>query len=64
MTSDGQAEALARAHLYFDDLEMADRYVDRLRRVNLSAVRRVAERYFGTIQYAFLGDTMQMGGKW
>jgi len=64
MTSDGQAEALARAHLYFDDLEMADSYVDRLRRVNLSAVRRIAQQYFGSIQYAFLGDTTQMGGEW
>lgn len=64
MTSDGQAEALARAHLYFDDLEMADRYVDRLRRVGLSAVRRAAQRYFGGIQYAYLGDTTEMGGEW
>lgn len=64
MTSDGQAEALARAQLYFDDLEMADGYVDRLRHVSLSDVRRVAERYFGNIQYAFLGDTAQMRGAW
>lgn len=64
MTSDGQAEALARAHLYFDDLEIADRYVDRLRGVSMSAVRDVVRRYFGKIQYAFLGDTVMMRGKW
>ncbi len=64
MTTDGQAEALARAHLFFGDLELAGTYVDRLRRVRLSAVRRVAQRYFGNIQYAFLGDTTQMHGEW
>lgn len=64
MTSDGQAEALARAQLYFADPGMADSYVDRLRRVSLPAVRRVARRYFGNIQYAFLGDTTLMDGEW
>jgi predicted Zn-dependent peptidase len=64
MTTDGQAEAIARAYLYFGDLEMADRYVDRLRRVNLAQVRNIAPRYFRNIYYGFLGDTMLMGGKW
>jgi zinc protease len=64
MTSDGQAEALARARLYFGDLEMADDFVKRLRSVSPSTVLRVAERYMQGIQYGYLGDTVAMGDGW
>lgn len=64
MTSDGQAEALARARLYFDDLAMADDFVKRLRRVSPRSVRRLVDRYMQGIQYGYLGDTTAMGGAW
>jgi zinc protease len=64
MTNAGQAEALARAYLYFDDLEMADEFVPRLRRVSISEVGKVALWYMQDIQYGYMGDTAQMRGKW
>jgi zinc protease len=64
MTSEGQAEALARAHLYFDDLKMADGFVRRLKRVRLASACRTARRYMIDIQFAYLGDTVLMRGAW
>ncbi len=64
LTSEGQAETLARAYLLFGDLAMADDFVRRLRKVELSAVRRVAGKWFQGIQYGYLGDTVLMQNKW
>jgi len=64
MTSDGQADALGRAALYFEDWQVADDYFDRLRRVRPSDVRRAAIKYMPNIELAYLGDTTQMGGRW
>lgn len=57
MTTDGQAEALGRAELYFGDYRRADDYLPRLRRVRPSDVRRAAIKYMQHIQFAYLGDT-------
>ncbi len=64
MTSEGQAETLARAHLYFDDPGMADQYVRRLRQVNFWQLPDIARRYMQGIQWAYMGDTAQMRGHW
>lgn len=64
MTSDGQAESLARAHLYFGDLTMSGDFVRRLRKVNPYSVRGVVRQYMSDIQYGYLGDTVAMGDGW
>ena len=64
LTSEGQAETLARAHLYFDDLGMADGFVQRLRRVRYGDVRHVARGYMRDMQFVYMGDTTQMRGRW
>jgi zinc protease len=64
MTSDGQAEALARAYLYFDDYREADEYLRRLRKVKPNTIARVVDKYMQHIQYAYLGDTTRMRGRW
>jgi zinc protease len=64
VTSDAQADALGRAELLFGDHRMADEFVRRLRRVNVSDVRRAATRYMRDIQFAFLGDRTRMHGRW
>ncbi|MGD8241018.1 MAG: pitrilysin family protein [Armatimonadota bacterium] len=64
MTSDGQADALGRAQLYFGDYRVADDYVRRLRSIRPLDVRRAARRYMEHIQLAYLGDTTRMEGRW
>lgn len=64
VTSDAQADALGRAHLLFGDHRVADEFLRRLRRVRLWHVRRAANYYMRDIQFAFLGDTTRMRGKW
>jgi len=64
MTSDGQADALARAYLYFGDASVADEVVQRLRDVDADSIREVVSRYVLEMQYGFLGDTLKMGDSW
>lgn len=64
MTSDGQADALGRAQLFFGDYRVADGYVRRLRDIRPSDVRRAARRYMEHIHLAYLGDTSRMEGRW
>ena len=64
LTVEGQAEALGRAHIYFGDFREADRYLSRVQGVKAIDVGRAAKRYMQNIQFAFLGDTTRMRGKW
>ncbi len=64
MTSEGQADALARAYLYFGNTAIADEMVDRMRDVKVEEIREVVERYVSKMQYGFLGDTLKMGDQW
>ena len=64
MTSDGQADALGRAELYFGDYRVAGEYLRRLQSVRPSDVRRAARKYMQNLQLAYLGDTTRMEGKW
>lgn len=64
LTSDGQAETLARTYLYFGDPRIADEFTARLRRVQLPSLGTAARRYLQDIQFAYMGDTTLMSGKW
>lgn len=64
MTNDNQADALARARLYFADLAQADDHYDRLRKVRPRDIRAVAEQYMRFLQLAYVGDPALMEGKW
>jgi predicted Zn-dependent peptidase len=64
VTGDAQADALGRAELLFGDHRTADEYVRRLRRVDVFDVRRAAVEYMRDIQFAYLGDTARMRGRW
>jgi zinc protease len=64
MTTDSQAEALARAQLYFGDHSAADRYLRRLKAVHRVEVRAAAVKYMKNLQLAYLGDTTRMRGNW
>jgi zinc protease len=64
MTSDGEAASLARAHLYFGDVEMATKSSERMRKVDFGTMREITRRYVKDIQFAFMGDTALMRGNW
>jgi len=53
----GQADFLARHELLHGDWRLADRYMDELKRVEGTHVRRVARQYMRNIQYVYLGNT-------
>lgn len=55
-TSTAQADFLARAQLYMGDWRAANRFIADLRAVTGEDVRRVARRYFGNIQWIYVGD--------
>jgi len=59
-----QAEFLARAELYLGSYRQGDEFVKRLRSVTPNDVHAVAVRYLSKIQYAYLGDTTRMKGRW
>jgi len=63
-TSSGQADQLARAELFQGDYHLASAYLKILHRVKPEDIRRVAGQYMPAIQYAFIGDTARMSGKW
>jgi hypothetical protein len=60
LTSEGQAETLARAYLYFGDLEMADEFVRRLRSVDLSTVAEGV----ALIRHTDLSDSRHIKNLW
>lgn len=55
-TNADQADFLAQAQLYRGDWRLADRFVDELREVTPTDVRRVANRYITGIRFAYVGD--------
>jgi len=59
-TNADQANFLARAQLYRGDYRAADHFVDELRKVTPSDVRRVAERYMNHVAFAYVGDTAKV----
>lgn len=63
-SSDGQAASLARSYLYFERLETPREYNRRFVRVDYTTVARMVRRYMRGIQWAFMGDTALMRGRW
>lgn len=63
-SSAAQADFLARAQLYLGDYRRADKYMQELRRVRPDDVGRAVDRYMRFVQWAYLGDTVRMKGKW
>lgn len=59
-----QAKFLARAELYLGSYRLADDFVKRLRGVTPFDIRVIASRFMTRIQYAYLGDTTRMHGRW
>jgi zinc protease len=59
-TNADQANLLARAELYRGDYRLASRFVDELRRVTPSDVRRVARQYMKNIRFAYVGDPSKL----
>jgi zinc protease len=63
-TDAAQADLLARAELYLGDYRKTDRFLRQLHKVGPDDVFHAANRYMLKPQWAFLGDTMRMIGKW
>lgn len=59
-----QADFLARAELYLGSFRQGDEFVKRLRSVSPFEVQAVAARYMTKMQFAYLGDTTRMRGRW
>lgn len=59
-----QADFLARAELYLGGFRRGEEFVKRLRGVTPIEVRTVAGRYMTKMQFAYLGDTSRMRGRW
>jgi zinc protease len=60
----GQADFLARAELYLGGYQRGDEFIKRLHDVSPSDIHAVVGRYMSAIQYAYLGDTTRMHGRW
>jgi zinc protease len=63
-TAAGQADFLARAQLYLGSYAKAEEFLSRLHGVSPGDIMRVAAQYMTAIQYAYLGDTARMHGRW
>lgn len=63
-SADGEADLLARAELYLGGHEHAGEFLERLHRTAPIDLRRVANLYMRRIQFAYLGDTSRMAGRW
>ncbi len=63
-TAADQADFLARAELYLGGYRRGDEFVKRMRGVSPNDVMTVANLYMGKLQYAYLGDTTRMKGRW
>lgn len=59
-----QAEFLARAELYLGSFRKADEFLKRLRSVSPTDVHIIALNYMSKMQFAYLGDTTRMRGRW
>ena len=63
-TAADQADFLARAELYLGGYERGDEFVKRMRSVTPRDIQLAAGSYLSKIQYAYLGDTTRMRGRW
>jgi predicted Zn-dependent peptidase len=61
-TSEGEADALARAYLFFGDIAGTGASARKLRRVGCPSIGDVMLRYVKHVQFVFLGDTAQLHG--
>ena len=59
-TITAQADFLARAQLYRGDFRAGERFVADLRAVTGADVRRVAQRYFKNVRWAYVGDSARI----
>jgi len=63
-TAAGQADLLARAELYLGSYEKGAAFTKHLHEVSPADIQDVAAQYMNRIQYAYLGDTARMHGRW
>lgn len=63
-TAADQADFLARAELYLGSYRRGEEFIKRLRSVTPRDIVLVASTYMSKIQYAYLGDTTRMRGRW
>ncbi len=63
-TAADQADFLARAELYLGDFRRGDEFMKRMRGVSSNDVMTAANLYMSRLQYAYLGDTTRMKGRW
>jgi zinc protease len=59
-TITAQADFLARAQLYRGDFRAGEHFVADLRAVTGADVRRVAQRYFKNVRWAYVGDSARI----
>lgn len=63
-TAADQADFLARAELYLGDFRRGDEFMKRIAWVSSRDVADAARLYMSKLQYAYLGDTTRMRGRW
>jgi len=63
-TAADQADFLARAELYLGGYSRGDDFVKRMRAVTPRDIQMIANTYMAKLQYAYLGDTTRMRGRW
>jgi len=63
-TAADQADFLARAELYLGGFRRGDEFMKRMRGVSANDVMTAANMYMSRLQYAYLGDTTRMKGRW
>jgi zinc protease len=63
-TAADQADFLARAELYLGGFRRGDDFIKRMRAVSANDVMTAASIYMANMQYAYLGDTTRMRGRW
>jgi zinc protease len=63
-TAADQADFLARAELYLGGFQRGDEFMKRMRGVSPDDIKNAANFYMSKLQYAYLGDTTRMRGRW
>lgn len=63
-TAADQADFLAHSELYLGGYRRGDDFVKRMRGVSPSDIQNAANFYMSKLQYAYLGDTTRMRGRW
>ena len=63
-TAADQADFLAHAELYLGGFRRGDEFMKRMRGVSPNDVMTAANLYMSKLQYAYLGDTTRMKGRW